>query len=162
MLFWRKMMIWTCVSQPEAELAHLGKLISSVDRAHQRRILNDPIHQVILSAYGSIYMNVKDHENENKMYISTMSINEENWQQPWFKLLLKPNGVVGKSLIGGIKHLLWCPKFWTHCLSLANHTVYWVWSVTVCAMYIQECLTCGTFHFWGKHWGLHHAWRNAS
>ena len=80
-----------------------------------------------------------------------MSINEENWQQPWFKLLDKPNGAVGKSLIDGIKHLLWCPKFWTHCLSLANHTVYWVWSVTVCAMYIQECLTCGTFHSWGKH-----------
>lgn len=50
------------VSQPDPVITYLGKLISSVNKAHTHRngIFNDPVCLIILSAYGGIYLNAKD------------------------------------------------------------------------------------------------------
>ena len=57
------MIIQIHASQPEQN-AHLGKLISSIDRAQIAEMgfekTQIPIHLVILSARGSIYSNVKN------------------------------------------------------------------------------------------------------
>ena len=70
MLFQTKMIIQTRVSQRE-QTAYLGKLISSIDRApdHRSRIWDDPIQLVILSAYDSIYLNMKNYETNHKTHI---------------------------------------------------------------------------------------------
>ena len=64
------MIILTHVSQPEAEMAHLGKLTSSIERAHDCRngIWNNFTCLVKVSVYSSIYLNVKDCETEKKMH----------------------------------------------------------------------------------------------
>ena len=72
MLFRRKFIIQTPLRQPETETAYRGKLIPSINRAHncRNRIWNHPIHVVILSAFGSIYLNMKDYKSKNNMHTS--------------------------------------------------------------------------------------------
>ena len=52
-------------------IAYLAKLISSIDRTHDHRngIWFYPVCLVILSAYGSIYFNVKGYKTQIKTLI---------------------------------------------------------------------------------------------
>ena len=90
-LFWRML-----ISNPFFSLnkiTYLGKLISSIDRAldHRNGVLNDPKCLVVLSAHGSIYLNVKDYETKNKHTI-TSSMNERTLAALISTLLLKSHG----------------------------------------------------------------------
>ena len=64
------MCFFTHASQLKTETTYLGKLISSIDRAHNcwNGIWNDPLCLVILSVYGSV------------------KCNETKWQKPQFQL----------------------------------------------------------------------------
>ena len=69
MLFWRIVIFETIVNLKQK--LHTLANITSIDRVYGCRngIWNDPIHLVILSAYSSFYLNVKDYKTENKMHI---------------------------------------------------------------------------------------------
>ena len=60
MLFQRITIFRSCVSQLETEAAYPSKQISSIDTVldHQNGISNNPLRVVMLSAWGSIYLNV--------------------------------------------------------------------------------------------------------
>lgn len=60
-------------------IAYLAKLISSIDRTHDHRngIWFYPVCLVILSAYGSIYFNVKGYKTQ----IKTLIVIEYEWEK---------------------------------------------------------------------------------
>lgn len=73
MLKFQRIKFQICVSQLDAEVTHLCKLISSWAQGHWNGIWDDLTHLVILSVYGSIYSDVKDYETKNKMHLVMVS-----------------------------------------------------------------------------------------
>ena len=53
------------------QIAYFHKTIPSIDSADdcQNGILNDPVHLAVLSAYGSINLNLKKYKMENKAHV---------------------------------------------------------------------------------------------
>ena len=132
----------THVNQLETEIMYLGKLISSINRAHDcwNGILNNPLCLVILSVFGSI------------------KCNETKWQKPQFQLQ------VWLQMRFELATYIFCYNAQNtlcaaHLPQTTQHTMFW--SVNICALYLGA-LICGIFHFLGNCLGVHLTYRSAS
>lgn len=101
------------------QIAYLGKLISTINRARDRWnwISNKPIHLIILS----IYSNVKGYETKSKVYfvikyerekMAAASISALYWTKPHYR----------RDWVWWHNNLLWCLKRFALRTYLANDT----------------------------------------
>lgn len=122
-------------------------VISNSPQPQKMGLENDRVHKVILSAYSSIYLNVRDDKNENEMH-------DDIWRWEWtreYGSSLAFNSLVNQVLrqmrIGFvIDHLLQYLKYFQRCVSLVNYTAYCVLiSSNLQLMFRSSCLTVEFF-----------------
>ena len=87
-------------SRDFADWSHLFNQQSTQSHNHKNGIWKDPVCLVILSAYGSINLNVKNYKTENKMHV----VIEYKWEKKAMAALIL-NVLITK--FRGVRELRW-------------------------------------------------------
>ena len=119
MLFQRIMILLTTCEWVWTEIVYLSKLISSIKGPYDRTngITNNHTYLVILSAYGNIYSNVKDYNNNNKKVHVDVGYEWQNMVVASISTFFLTKCCSRWKLDWWHNHLLRRPKFFQHSIA---------------------------------------------